>query len=354
MISKSAAIILIFFILLLAGLWSFLKKDDKKNSQNNLESKEILSVATTTLPAEQPVKNIDASSKKSLKPLTKKETLIPPLAKTEINLPNIIPAISAITSTSSLETPPLLPKLPPLDEESLLKAVVKIQCPADDGLSKYVGSGFVLKGGVVATAAHVIKDSASSECEVIFSHERRPIYYLRGKIENLKEVIRRHDTEGIDFAVLKLPDINSYSDAKSIFLEYPYISYPVCENPAMLGDELLHFGYPSNYADQNYLSEQSGGAVVYADIGGIKEALSEDQTFTYKTPIFSSSYDESRMHPYMVSRVASFYGDSGGLAFNETKQCILGPHRGGTIGKTTGENYSVFMLMGWGKVRSLY
>ena len=124
-------------------------------------------------------------------------------------------------------------------------------------------------------------------------------------------------------------------------------------NPKMLSDKLLHFGYPSNYADQNYLSRLEGEAVVYADITGIKEQLSEDQTYVFKTPIFSFTGDEFNKHPYMVSRVASFYGDSGGLAFNADKQCVIGPHRGGTIGKSAGENYSVFMNLGWQGVRAL-
>lgn len=43
----------------------------------------------------------------------------------------------------------------------------------------------------------------------------------------------------------------------------------------------------------------------------------------------------------------------GGLAFNKTKQCILGPHRGGTIGKASGENYTIFMNMGWNDAKEI-
>lgn len=341
-----------FFILLLAVSGVFLKNGYKEKFNSDAGPEKSLSKTTTSTVEVMPedLGNIVNPLKLSGPLEVKKEISISSPAENNISSPNKISTASTSLATTTRALTNIVTTLPPLDEANLLKAVVKIQCPASDGLGKYIGSGFVFKGGIVATAAHVIKDSASSECEIIFPHERRPIHYLRGKIENLKEVIRRHDEEGIDLAVLKLPDLSAYPEAKEIFNEYPFIPYPVCENPAMLGDELLHFGYPSNYADQNYLSEQKGKAVVYADIGGIKEALSEDQTFTYKTPIFSSSYDESRMHPYMVSRVASFYGDSGGLAFNETKQCVLGPHRGGTIGKSNGENYSVFMLMGWDKV----
>lgn len=257
----------------------------------------------------------------------------------------------AATTTEPQVAPEIV--LPPLDEEAVLKAVVKIECPTEDGSGKYVGSGFLLEGNVVVTAAHVVMDSGSETCQIIFERERKPIHYLSGTIDNLKEVKRRHDEEGIDVAVLKLPSVETYPEARAIFNQYPAIPYPICRDPKALGDKLLHFGYPSNYADQNYLSRLEGEAVAFADIGGIGEQLSEDGTFVFKTPLFKITYNESDLHPYMISRVASFYGDSGGLAFNATKQCVIGPHRGGTIGKGPGENYSVFMNLGWPKARSL-
>lgn len=355
--NKSFLIIAIF-ILFLAGSIFFIKESDKKKLEDNFElPEEILSENIATPPiaeTEQPKPKEDTSFKSVSPAVTAKEFLIPSLVKTEIDFPLKLSVPEIPVATTSAKATSSEPKLPPLDEEALLGAIVKIQCPSSDGLGKYVGSGFALKGGIIVTAAHVIKDSSSDICDIIFPRDRRPAYYLKGTIDNLKEVIRRHDASGIDFAVLKLPDINSYPDAKAIFSEYPYISYPVCENPAMLGDKLLHFGYPSNYVDQGYLSKLSGESIVYMDIKGVKDALSEDQTFTYRTPIFFSTSNELKMHPYMISKVASFYGDSGGLAFNEVKQCILGPHRGGTIGKSSGENYSVFMLMGWDNVKGLY
>lgn len=250
--------------------------------------------------------------------------------------------------------PPQPPPPPPLDEAALLLAVVKIQCPTADGLGEYIGSGFVLKGEVVVTAAHVVMDSGSENCKVIFpSKERRPIHYLRGVIHDLADLKRRHDEEGIDVAALKLPSLDSYPEARAIFSEYPAIPYPVCGDPQMIGDSLLHFGYPSNFVNQDYLSKLDGEVITYADIDGIKEQLSQDGTYTFKSPIFKYTNDETRLHPYMVSRVPSFYGDSGGLAFNATKQCVLGPHRGGTLGRGAGENYSVFMMLGWEKAKVL-
>ncbi len=245
------------------------------------------------------------------------------------------------------QKPPSPSPLPPLDDTALLRAVVKIECPTADGLGKYIGSGFVAGEGVIITAAHVVKDSLREECAVIFPRERRPIHYLKGTIDDMTEVKKRHDEQGIDVAVLRLPPIELYDDARSIFPKgYPRVPYPICVNPTMLGDTLLHFGYPSNFVDQNYLMESKGEAVLYADINGIKDQISSEGGSTYKTPIFGYTNNESVMHPYMVSRVPTFYGDSGGLAFNATKQCMLGPHRGGTMGGGEGENYSVFPLLG--------
>lgn len=292
------------------------------------------------------------------KPVAKTTEVVPAqiqLPKLDI-APQSLPSPQALVATSTqvpeiVEAPP--PPLPALNEKALLSAVVKIECPTNDGLGRYVATGFVVGERTVVTAAHVLKDSGSRTCSVIFPRERKPVYYFQGQTEDLEIIKKRHDEEGIDAAIIILPPIESYLEARAIFEKYPSIPYPLCTNPQMLEDSLLHFGYPSNFVDQNYLSKLEGLLVAHADIGGIKEALSEDQTYIYKTPIFKYTLREDFMHPYLVSQVPSFYGDSGGLAFNATKQCILGPHRGGTIGKSSGENYTVFMNLGWPRISTL-
>lgn len=309
----------------------------------------------TTSKSQGEVKNaLGSTARKSMTPvLPKEEIVIPPKIVPEAKAAKEIPPVSPSAETETEVIGKTLPRSsltrPPLDKEAIMSAVVKIQCPADEVSGKYVGSGFVLKNGVVVTAAHVVKDSVSKVCDVIFSKNRRPIHYLRGTLEDLPTISKRHNEEGIDVATLTLPPLDEYPEARAIFSDYPKIPYPICDDPQMIGDKLLHFGYPSNYVDQNYLSSQEGEAVTHADVNGIKEQLSEDKTFVFKSPIFSYTSDETGLHPYMVSRVASFYGDSGGLAFNASKQCIIGPHRGGTIGRGAGENYSVFINLGWVK-----
>lgn len=338
-------IVLLVFIL----IFSFIpKKDDEVSMGKQKISEEIsLKQATSSQLAVEKNNLPEPPAMKAVIPAMPKESVvIPPKIVPKVEIPK-----ETLSEPKSADTKPEIVEkvLPPLDIEAIMSAVVKIQCPTEDGLGKYIGSGFAVDNGKVVTAAHVVKDSGSVTCDIIFQKDRRPVHYLHGALENLQTIIKRHDEEGIDVAVLTLPSLGEYPEARAIFSEYPKIPYPVCTNPQMVGDNLLHFGYPSNYVDQNYLSRLEGEAVVYADIKGIKEQLSEDGTFVFKTPIFGFTYDESGMHPYMVSRVASFYGDSGGLAFNATRQCILGPHRGGTIGKSAGENYSVFMNLGWSR-----
>lgn len=268
----------------------------------------------------------------------------------QVAAPIPAPATQA-TTTPVFEPPPALkPELPPLDIAAIFAAVVKIECPSEDQLGKYVGSGFVLHGNVIVTAAHLLMVSGTDTCTVIFPNkDRAPSHWLTAAMSESREVIRkRHDEQGIDVATLSLALLADYPEARAVFGEkYPAVPYPVCEDPDMIGDKLLHFGYPSNFLNQSYLSSSEGEVIAYADIKGIETLLNQDQTGTYKSPIFSYVTDAYNLHPYMVSRVATFYGDSGGLAFNKTKQCILGPQRGGTTGGGAGENVSIFPLLGW-------
>lgn len=310
---------------------------------------------------EEPIQPVQQKATSSA--ITKKESPTKVILKqslpTKIELPPVvqksapIPFVPETPTTTPIIQKVEIPVRPSLDEEALLRAIVKIQCPTSDGLGKYVGSGFVFGERTVITAAHVIKDSGNESCEVIFSKERKPIHYLKGTIINLKETIRRHDEEGIDVGILRLPEISAYPEALAIFTRYPSIPYSICSDPRQIGDKLLHFGYPSNYLDQSYLSELTGETLAKADIKGVEDRVSLDGGYTYKSPILDYTDDESRMYPYMFSRVPSFYGDSGGLAFNADKQCVIGPHRGGTIGRAAGENYSVFMNLAWEKAKNL-
>ncbi len=234
-----------------------------------------------------------------------------------------------------------------IDEEVILHAVVKIECLRSGGLGKYVGSGFALERGVIVTAGHLVMFSAEPTCSVIFPERQRPIYYLKAAIRNRDDIRKRHDGDGVDFAFLDLPAPENYPDALAIFAEYPAVPYPICRTAGAIGDRLFHFGYPSNFAGNSHLEKTEGELAAFADIEGVGEQLSLDQTHAYRTPQLAFTDDETRPHPYTVSRVASFYGDSGGLALNADRECIIGPHRAATIGGSAGENYALFFTLGW-------
>lgn len=331
--------------------YSSIYEDRKIISETPLT--ETLSPISSTIPPKMEIAGEPRPDKKRVieQEIMPRTIELPP--KVSKPIPNILPLPSLVATTTEVElkkTSEPVPEriaLPPLDEEAILRSVVKIECPAADGLGKYTGSGFAPKPGIVVTAGHVVAQAGSEECLIIFPLDRRPVRYLKGTIQNLPEVKKLHDERGIDIATLTLPPLESYPEARAIFQAYPAIPYEICKSSAVIGDSTLHFGYPSNYVDQSYLSELLGEVVLHADIKGVREQLSGDSTSVFKTPILEYTYDETSSHPYTVSQVASFYGDSGGLAFDKTKQCIIGVHRGGTIGKGSGENYTLIMNIGW-------
>ena len=327
------------------------------SSPNETQATTTPAVATSTVKGTQKPPLI----KKEIPPVV---SLLPPTVIVVPPLPKpILPPLPETTpaTSSPQQTPPPTPVLPPLDLDTIFPAVVKIECPSEDRKGKYVGSGFVLPSPPdtqtsLVTAAHLLMVSGSETCTVIFPNkDRAPSHWLTGTIREDRTAIRkRHDEEGIDIALITLAPITEYPEAKAVFPGgYPSISYPICIDPDMIGDILIHFGYPSNFLNQSYLSKADGKAIAYADIKGIEILLSQDQTSSYKSPIFSYVTDKYNFHPYMASRVATFYGDSGGLAFNATKQCMLGPQRGGTIGGGAGENISIFPLLGWPGAKEL-
>ena len=324
---------------------------------------------TTSAVSENP-SGVDASENKkihSLPPIVKKNPasiVIPPKMIAQVVAPPT-PILSGSAATSSIASSiapavpaapaaPHAPPFPPLNEKGIFSAVVKIECPSEDRKGKYVASGFAMARGVIVTAAHFIKDSGTDTCTVIFPHDRAPSHYLFGRTEDREVVRKRHDEQGIDVAFMFMPLLAAYPEARAVFPDaYPSIPYPVCRSAALLGDAILHFGYPSSFQDNSYLDMSEGRAAAYADISGIKDELSEDQSYLFKTPIFKYTDDQSQLHPYLIARSASFYGDSGGLAFDATRQCIVGPDRGGTIGGGAGENFSVFMVLGWQGILSI-
>lgn len=321
-----------------------------QESQAEPSEEPVLPVLSSRVPLSAPVPKTVIKEKEAVAPIARPAASVSlPVVSASSTVP--VAASSSIPGAVSVESEPVLP---PLREDELLRAVVKIECPSEDRKGIYIGSGFVMPRGVVVTAAHLLTDTGGDTCKVIFPNERAPTHYLFGTPESREGVKKRYNEQGIDVAFLFLPALAEYPEGRAVFPGgYPAVSYPVCTRTRAIGDTVFHYGYPSNFSGNSYLARNDGEAVAYADIGGVKQQLSEDQRFIYKAPVFLYTVDQSVPHPYLVSRVPSFYGDSGGLAFDATRQCILGVGHGGTIGGGAGENFSLLMMLGWEGVRDI-
>lgn len=320
---------------------------DKENEVVVTVSTEEESTGTSTPETEK-----GATTPPTPPPPVKEDTPQPPSAPQPPPPPVVIDLPPPLPPPAT-PVPPPPPPVIAIDENSIFRAVVKIQCSAPDGIGKSIGSGFVVAGGRVATVAHLLKDASSQTCDVIFSKDRFPVHYLKGTITEPQETIRRRlEEEGIDIAFLQLPPIASYPDAQAIFgSNYPSVPYPICSSPLLVGDTAYHYGYPSNFKDLNYLERMNGEIIAHADIDGIKIDTSESGD-TYKAPDFAVTGDESRFHAYTISQVAIYFGASGGLVFDATDACILGINHG--FGKDGNTVFSIFLNLGWEKVKSLF
>ena len=315
----------------------------------DVPSGEIVSEEKIDVSVPEIKKEEESESEKKEIPVKPTPPTIPNINSAEIAIPQI--PVSLPATTTEKAAPPASPqekqKLPEIDENTIFRAVVKIQCSATDGVGKSIGAGFVLKDGLVVTVAHLLMDSGAKTCDVIFPKDRFPIHYLKGEItESVEAIKKRFEEDGIDIGFLKLPLIAEYTDARTIFGNfYPALPYPICSNSSIIGDTVYHYGYPSNFQGLNYLSRMDGIVVSYADIKGTSIQTPADGGASYRAPDFSFTNDEKEFHPYAVSQVGIFYGSSGGLAFDASKACILGVNHG--FGKGSTATYSVFLNLGW-------
>lgn len=237
---------------------------------------------------------------------------------------------------------PASPPLPPLNEDALMRAVVRIQC------GNIYGSGIIVNSeGLVLTVAHVIIsaiEAGASECDVIFPKKHPEFnfysetYYRKGVIIASTTTATLYKEKSLDVAALRirpLPDDPVFPDG------YPFVNMPFCGTD-ILDDEILLFGYAANVgtsADSpgSVLSRFSGGVLQFADITGVrKEPSSISKNGNDFFPNLAYSLDENMPHPIVIIfSNNNFSGASGGLAFNASKQCIVGTNS--AVGTSTGD-----------------
>lgn len=244
--------------------------------------------------------------------------------------------------TSNQPPLPSPPPLPPLDEDALMRAVVRIRC------GNIYGSGIVVSpDGLVLTVAHVVIaaiETSVSGCDVIFPRKHREFdfysetYYRKGIILASTTTATLYKEKGLDVAALRIMPLTD----DSVFPDgYPFVNMPFC-GPDILDDEVLLFGYAANVgasADSpgSILSRFSGEILQFADITGVrKEPSSISKNSNDFFPNLAYSLDENMPHPIVIIfSNNNFSGASGGLAFNASKQCIIGTNS--AVGTSTGD-----------------
>ena len=324
-----------------------------------LPSSRVVIVDETPQPPYQNLEILNASATPQAVPRVSKNTHVEdtvspvtsvPQSHTPTTTPKITvpPGIAAIQQKSDVLTGGTDPA-PPAQffAEELFPAIVKIECPTSSGVGAYTGTGFVVPPAMVITAAHIVINVATTTCRIIFPQGRTPTYHVTGTIEQVDETRRRHDEEGLDIALLRLPPEEERTPESLFSNGYPEIPYPLCGKSSKVGDRLRHFGYPTNFAGQNYLLDAEGELILGANITGMTTQLSEDQRTSFRTPLLSFKEDAGITHPYLVSHSNTFYGDSGGLVFNETRRCVLGIQRASTLGRKGNDNFALFFQLGW-------
>lgn len=284
--------------------------------------------ATTTFPATSSPEDAEKRvlPSKILAPLSKIKEIPPVLVQKP-------PETRIATATEpQADVMPFAEKLlPVVDEEELMRAVVRIRC------GRVYGSGFVITpSGLVLTAAHIIMGAIGSKiptCDIIFPRKHTNFgyyseaHYRVGTILDAGRVERFYKEQGMDVAAFQ----TAFLDSDPVFQRaFPYIKYPLCGSDT-LQDKVLLFGYAANIGTSptslgSVLSRFEGSVIQYGDIIGISKEPSQ----IYKGghdyfPEYSYSLNAGVLHPTaVIASTNNFSGASGGLVFDSSQNCIVG------------------------------
>lgn len=297
------------------------------NQQEEPAAFEIATTTTETAPA-------------IVSPIEEKPAPAPPtpLPMPKLELPEILPqpkpGLPVTPAPPQPTTQSAIPK-PQINEEEIMKAIVRVGCGST------FGSGFVIKSGetrYAVTAAHVVIDRIEAKnffCNVIFPRKDEngnfvEAHYRAGRIISPDTTETNYKEKGVDLAILKiLPLENKTEDLDRFPTGFPYINYPFCPSDT-LGDDIILWGYSANlgttFSPGGVLSKFLGHLIQYADVIGITKKSSSEFSggFVY-LPKMESSLDLASQHQInIILSNNNFSGASGGLVFNASKACVIG------------------------------
>src|SRR3989338_11548255 len=182
--------------------------------------------------------------------ITPKPVPLAPMPPAILPLPLEIPALIPMPPPTPVETPPAStptsPAVPPINEDDLMRSVVRIRC------GNIFGSGFsVNPKGLILSVAHVVIDAVEKgveTCDVIFPAKHPSFgffseaHYRKGIILLPQETKKLYKEQALDVAALQ----TSFLENDPVFpKEFPFINYPFC-GPNTLKDKILLFGYAAN------------------------------------------------------------------------------------------------------------
>ncbi len=210
----------------------------------------------------------------------------------------------------------------PRDEQELWRGVVAVQCSYElpqGGYKSLAGSGIILDAeGHVATNNHVANHEPNGNCQVSFpAFSENTDYSIRTFGTLPARVINASGNNDNDIALLKIQKTADFESQLAYWKKYygwtgdpfSFIPYPFCHN-ASAGDKILHF-------DWQVINTASQGYEIIRTVSTVIEFLRvfKDE-FYYARP--------GQTPDYIVTDAKKFGGSSGGLAFNASRDCILG------------------------------
>ncbi len=213
-----------------------------------------------------------------------------------------------------------LGRVDPRDEQELWRGVVAVKCSFDvvGGVKTLSGSGIVLNNfGYIATNNHVANGGSDGACQIQFpGFSENTGFSIRALGAVPAKIVAVSGNNDNDIALLQIEQNKEFREQLEYWKKYygftgdpfPFIPYPFCDE-ASQEDRVMHF-------DWQVINSASGGFEMLRVVSHVIEFLNiNDGEFFYA---------RSGAPDYVVTDAKKFGGSSGGLAFNATRDCILG------------------------------